>query len=82
MGTFYVFAGCSYYSDGGWRDFKLAINGIDNAERAAIEEVKQISKENPGHGPFWWQVVDADRLKIVREGDVEIIGGKLFSKSY
>lgn len=53
---FLVFIGDTYYPSGGWGDFHRGFSSIEEC----LEYIKAIKCD-------WWQIVDAQTLKIVKE---------------
>lgn len=53
-----VFAGSTFYPNGGFRDFLTSVDTLDDAQRAiAGQRLK----------PDWWQIVASESGEIVKE---------------
>jgi hypothetical protein len=58
---FFVFTGEEYYPGGGWTDFQ--------GTAATIEEAHTVAESVLGTDE-WYQIVDADSLKMIEEGQI------------
>lgn len=60
MYNYWIFAGLTYYPEGGFRDFSKAFGSID----AAVNYAQTLYLR----GIDWWHIVDISTMQIVKEG--------------
>jgi hypothetical protein len=62
-----VFAGNDYYPAGGWHDFRLSRDTLEQAVAAAEELMEELQLS-------WWQIFDLDQRRIVAQSQYQGYG--------
>ena len=60
-----VFAGNSYYADGGWEEFLGDFDTTEEATAFIEAKLPELEHEARGNGPVWWQIVDTEIKSII-----------------
>jgi hypothetical protein len=57
-----IFAGPDYYPSGGWHDFRLSRDTLEEAKKAAEE-----LSSGDGFTLDWWQIFDLQERRVVAQ---------------
>ena len=66
---FCVFGGPDYYPSGGWHDFRLSCDTLEEAARAADE-----LSTGDGFTIDWWQIFDMEERRVVAQSRYQAYG--------
>lgn len=68
---FCVFAGYDFYPAGGWHDFRLSRDTLEEAMQAA----EDLRNQEPGE-VVWWQIFDATQRRVVAQSQYQGFGAE------